>query len=117
MKFITSILLTALLSFVMGLYLPWWSIALAAFIVGLIVPQSAGKAWLSGFIGLFLLWGGLASWIDHINNGLLLDRIAVLFKLQGKVVVLMLLTAIIGGLVASFAAMAGSYARQKNVDE
>ena len=114
MKFITSILLTALLSFVLGLYLPWWSIAIAAFIVAILVPQSAGKAWLSGFIGLFLVWGGLAFWIDHVNQGLLLNRIAMLFKLQDKGIVLILATAFIGGLVASFAAMAGSFARQKS---
>ena len=57
MKFFVSLLLTALLSFAAGLYLPWWSIAIAAFIVAALIPQSAVKSFLTGFTALFLLWG------------------------------------------------------------
>jgi len=39
MKFIVSILLIALLSVVVCLYLPWWIIAIVAFIVAALIPQ------------------------------------------------------------------------------
>ena len=55
MKFIAALIITALLSFIAGLYLPWWGIAIAAFIVALLVYQKAGMAFLSGFLGLFFL--------------------------------------------------------------
>ena len=54
-KYIVSILLTALLSFVCGLYLPWWSIAVAAFAVSLLIRQRPLASFLSGFLGVFLL--------------------------------------------------------------
>jgi hypothetical protein len=44
MKFIVSLLLTALLSFALCLFLPWWFIAVAAFLVALSIPQKRGLA-------------------------------------------------------------------------
>lgn len=111
MKLLAAIVLTALLAFVSGLYLPWWSIAVAAFAVAVLVHQKAGKAFLSGFLGLFLLWGGLAWWIDMKNNGILSQKIAELLKLGGNSLLLILVTAFIGGLVAGFGAMTGSFLR------
>lgn len=113
MKFIVAILITALLSFAAGLYLGWWSIAITSFIVGLAIHQHPGKAWLSGFLGLFLLWGGLAWYIDVKNQSILSQRIAQVFPLNGSAVLLILVTALIGALVAGFGALTGSFARGK----
>ncbi len=111
MKLLTAIVLTALLAFVSGLYLPWWSLAVAAFIVAILVHQKAGKAFLSGFLGVFLLWAGLAWWIDMKTPGLLSQKIAELLKLGGNSILLILVTAFIGGLVVGFGAMTGSFLR------
>ncbi len=111
MKFIVSILLIAILSFAIGLYLPWWSLALVAFLVAALIHQRAGKAFLSGFLGLFLLWGILAFIIDQNNQHILSHKVAQLLPLGGSSFMLILVTAFIGGLVAGFAAMAGSYVR------
>jgi hypothetical protein len=64
MKFLVAIVLTSLLAFISGLYLPWWGIAITSLMVAVIVHQKGGKAFLSGFLGVFLLWAGLAWWID-----------------------------------------------------
>lgn len=111
MKPIVSIILTAVLTFIAGLFLPWWSLAIAAFIVGVLVHQSAGKAFLSGFLGVFILWGGLAWWIDMKNDGYLSAKVAGLLPLGGSSILLILVTAIIGALVAGFGAMSGSFLR------
>lgn len=111
MRFLLSILLTAALSFIAGLFLPWWSIALIAFLVALFIPQRISTAFLSGMLGIFLLWVLLAFWIDIKNNNNLSHKIAELFKLGGSSVLLILVTAFIGGLVGGFAAMAGSSLR------
>jgi hypothetical protein len=112
MKFLISILLIALLSFAVGLYLPWWSLALVAFIVAALIHQKAGRAFLSGFLALFLLWGVLAIIIDQRNQHILSKKIATLLPLAGSYLLLILVTALVGGLVAGFAAMAGSYLRR-----
>ena len=113
MKFISSILLTALLSFVAGLYLPWWSVAIAAFVVGVIIPLASWKSFLSGFLGVFLLWAILAWWIDSKNNSILSQKIAQLLPLGGSSFLLILVTALIGALVAGFAGLTGSYVRKR----
>ena len=103
MKFATSLIITALLSFAVGLYLPWWSLAIAAFAVAALIPQKPWMAWLSGFLALFLLWGGLATWIDIRNLHILSGKVAQLLPVGGSVVLLILFTAFIGALVAGFA--------------
>ena len=113
MKFLLSILLTAVLAFLAGMFLPWWSIAVIAFIVALLIPQRIALGFLSGFLGIFLLWGLLALWIDIKNDSQLSVKIASLFPLGGSALLLILVTAFVGALVAGFAAMAGSSLRPR----
>lgn len=112
LKYILSILVTALVGFVVGLYLPWWGIAIAAFLVSAAIPQKPAFSFLSGFLGIFLLWEVLAWWIDNKNNGILSQKIANVLPLGGSTVLLIVLTSVIGALVAGFAALAGSYLRR-----
>src|ERR1700710_2463059 len=112
MKPIIAINLTALFAFALGLYFDWWSIAIAAFIVALLIPQKPWLAWLCGFLALFLLWGLVAFFKSHANENLLAIKIASVFPLGGNPYLLIIITALIGGLVASFAALAGSYLRK-----
>ena len=111
MKLLLSILLIAFLSFLCGLFLPWWSIAIIAFVVTLLIPQASSTGFLSGFLGIFLLWGILAFWIDIKNDGILAKKIALLFSLGAQSILIILVTALVGGLVAGFAGMAGSSLR------
>ena len=112
MKFIISLILTALLSFGACLYLPWWSIAIAAFIVALLIPQKPGKAFLTAFIALLLLWGGLSFWLSNNNEHLLAHKVSLLILKMDSPYLLILATALIGGLVAGFAALTGAYLRK-----
>ncbi len=111
MKFILSIILTALLGFATCLFLPWWSIALAAFIVAVAIPQKPGKSFLTGFGALFLLWGGLSYWISSSNNHVLAHKISVLLIKTDNPLYLIVATALIGALVAGLAALSGSFLR------
>ena len=112
MKFLIAIILTALLSFIAGIYIPlWWFFAIVALLVALLVHQKAGKAFFAGFLGLFILWFVLTFWIDRANGGVLSVKIASLLPLGGSKWLLMIVTAFIGGLIAGFAAMSGSYLR------
>ncbi len=111
-KYILSILVTALMAFVAGLYLPWWGIAIAAFIVSAAIPQKPGFSFLSGFLGVFLLWEVLAWWIDSKNNGILSQKISAVFGISSSPGVLFVMTSVIGVLGAGFAALAGTNLRR-----
>ena len=111
MKFFVALLLTALLAFISGLFLPWWGFAITSLLVAILVHQKAGKAFLAGFLAVFILWAALAWWIDMKNNGLLSKKIASVLPLGGNAILLILVTGFIGGLVAGMAAMSGSFLR------
>ncbi len=112
LKYVLSIVVTALMAFVSGLYLPWWGIAIAAFLVSAAIPQKPTFSFLSGFLGVFLLWEVLAWWIDNKNNGILSQKVAALLGLGNSSVLLIVITSIVGALVAGFAALAGTYLRR-----
>lgn len=112
MKFVISILLIMLLSFSACIYFDWWMIAIAAVLVPVCIYQPPLKSFLSGFIALFLLWGGMAWWIDSANAHILSARLSVVLPFKGSSFLMILATALVGALVAGAAAMTGSYARQ-----
>ena len=113
MKLIIAIILISLLSYIGGLFLPWWSIAVFSFLVILFIPMKSGKAFLAGFIGVFILWAFLAWLIDMQNDSILSKRIAELFYLGGSSFLLILTTSLIGGLIGGFGALTSSYLRNK----
>jgi hypothetical protein len=79
MKFLIATILTALLSFIAGIYISvWWFFAIVALLVALLIHQKAGKAFLAGFLALFLLWFLLSFWMDNANDGVLAVKIASL---------------------------------------
>lgn len=115
MKFFISLILTILLSFAACLFLPWWSIAIAAFMVAALIPQKPLKAFLTGFLALFLLWGALSFWMSNNNDHILAHKVSQLILKMDNPYLLILATALIGALVAGFAALAGSYLRKTKV--
>lgn len=112
MKFFISLILTILLSFAACLFLPWWSVAIAAFVVAALIPQKPFKAFLTGFAALFLLWGGLSFRMSNNNEHILAHKVSQLILKMDNPYLLILATALIGALVAGFAALAGSYLRK-----
>ncbi|MEP6467779.1 MAG: hypothetical protein ABJB05_15825 [Parafilimonas sp.] len=114
MKFIVVVLLTALLGYAAPLYFTWWSFAVCSFIVALFIHQKPFIAFVATFLGLFLLWGIMAMIIDNANNHLLSQKVAQVLPLNGSSILLILITALIGGLVSGFAGLAGSLVRKYN---
>ncbi len=112
MKFFISILLTALLSFALCFFLPWWVIAFAGFLVAFVIPQKAGLAFVAGFLALFFLWAGLSYWMSTANNHLLAHKISLLFIKVDNPILLIVTTGIIGGLVAGFGSLTGRLTRK-----
>lgn len=111
MRFLLATLLTASLSFIAGMYLPWWSIAIVAFGVALLIKQKIGLAYLSAFTAIYFLWGGLALFINIRNKNMLSQKMAQIFPLNGNAIYLIMVTAFVGAIVAGFAAMSGSSLR------
>lgn len=106
-----KILLTAVVAFLFQLVLPWWSVAVAAFLVGAGFNQTGLKSFLNGFLGIFALWTLLALGISVFNKMILAERLAVLFTLPHGIVPI-LITGLIGGIVGGFGALTGNRLRE-----
>lgn len=109
MRFIISILVIAILSFVSGQYFPWWAIAVVAFGVAVFIRQKPLPSFISGFLGVFLLWVILSVLINSANAGILAGRMGELLGTGNNPSVLMLVTGLVGGLVAGFASLSASF--------
>ncbi|PUZ20288.1 hypothetical protein GA0116948_11473 [Chitinophaga costaii] len=112
MKSFSHFILVMVLSYFAGVFLPvWWGFAVAVFLVTLILPLRPGSSFLGAFAGVFLLWLLLTFIADIRNDHILGNRMSqLIFKLNAPWL-LGLVTALIGGLIAGFAAMAAAYLR------
>ncbi len=111
MKFLLSLLLTAVFSFLLQLFLPWWSMIIAAFSVALIFNTGALSAFFSGFLGIALVWWGYAWMLDAQSQSILSVKIAELFQV-GSPILLILLSGLLAGLVGGFAGWSGTTFRK-----
>jgi MFS family permease len=112
MKLTVTIILIAVVAFAFGLYLPWWSVAIAAFIVAALIQHRPIVSFLAGFIGIFLLWFVLAMVIDVRNEHILSKKLALLLPLSGNSFLLILITALVGAFVGANAALTASFIRR-----
>lgn len=110
MKFIFKVILTATLCYVVELFLPWWTVAIVSFGVNVAFPTKGFNAFLSGFLGVGLLWLGMAWMIDAQSGGLLTERVAGIFELTNPIWMIAL-TGGVGGLVGGLAGLSGTLFR------
>ena len=108
MRFILASLLTAFFAIALGTLMPWWSIAISAFAVAIVLPLKPGIAFLAGFLGIFVGWTSIAIVRDATNDGILSHKIASILPLGGSSIALILVSGFIGAVVGGFAGLAGS---------
>ncbi|MFY7965912.1 MAG: hypothetical protein ACOVO1_13520 [Chitinophagaceae bacterium] len=112
-KFITSIFLTALLAFAIGLFeFPWWSFAITTLVIFAAIPQPPAKSFLAAFLSIFVLWFAVAAKLDFANEHLLSKKVASIILKNESYFLLLLITAFIGALIAGMSALTGSLLRK-----
>ena len=109
MRFPIQILVILFLGYLMELFLPWWAVAIAAFVGGIVFNSRSN--FIAGFVGIGLLWLGRALISDLSTDSDLAERVARIFMLPDKSL-LLLVTFLIGGLIGGFAAMSGGALRK-----
>lgn len=109
MKFLIQFVATLFSAHLLALFMPWYSIALAAFIMGFLLKSNTN--FLAGFSAIAVLWIFNAILIDTASSSDLTERVAKLLMVKYEIV-LFVVMAIIGGLVGGFAALTGSLLRK-----
>lgn len=107
------LLLILLVSLLLQLFLPWWIVCLVAFVLCVLRARSAGQAFSHAFAAIFLLWGLVALYKTVQNENLLASRVGEMFMMNftNNWIVMVLVTALIGGLVAGISGLAGFFTR------
>ena len=109
MRFPVQIIVIIVLGYLLEQFLPWWSVAIAAFLGGVLVKTRLN--FLAGFLAIGFLWIGKALITDVSSDSEFADRVARIFMLHNKSI-LLLVTFLLSGLVGGFAAMTGSALRK-----
>ena len=107
MSFLKQTLFTIALCFILQYFLPWWTLAIGALAGGYFFGNNGWVAFLSGLVGVGLLWLLTAVTIDIQTQSILTEKVARIFPTKTPAL-LFLVTAIIGGLPGAFAALTGA---------
>jgi hypothetical protein len=99
-------LIILILTFIGSYLAPWWAAAIIAFLAAVCCGKTSGQAFWSGFGAVFVAWAILALIKSIPNQNILATRVSRLFHLPNWLLVL-LITALIGGLVGGMAALSG----------
>ena len=110
MKFLIQLLAIIALAYILELFLPWYYIAVASFVMGYALKSKAN--FLAGFMAIAILWFVKASLQNSAGSSDLAERIANIFTLPNKEL-LFLVTSIVGGLVGGFATWSGSLLKRR----
>jgi hypothetical protein len=108
LKFIISVLAMAVSAFALSLYLPWWILAPCCMLVALLMPLKPILAFASGFLSMFLYWGGMAALISTANHHLLAAKMGKLMFQSENPLFPIMVAAFIAGLLGALSALAGS---------
>jgi hypothetical protein len=93
-------------------YLPFWAFPISCLLVGFLTAPVNRSAFLAGFMGISLLWSGMALYINQQNESILSLRVVKLFPLSESSIALIITTGILGGILGGFATKCGDELRR-----
>ena len=111
MKFTLALLATIGFGIAAHLIFPWWFVVIATGLVAAGVGFKTGKSFLVGFLGIAILWGAYAGYLNWGNEGILANRMSHLLSFDNAWLMVGL-TALLGGLLGGLAGITGSMGRQ-----
>jgi hypothetical protein len=110
MKKFVAFLLIVILGYLLTSFGPWYLIAIAGFVGGLVLSNQ-WKGLLIGFLAGFILWAIHIYAMSSSSQSDLPARIAKIFTLPNDTM-LLVVSALVGGLVTGFGAAAGGGLRK-----
>ena len=108
---ILNFLTTLVLALIASLFMPWWSVMLAAFLAAVFFSLKGASVFFIPFLAIFIYWMVYAFLLSNANDFILAKKIAVLLPLGGNAYVLILVSAAIGGVAAGVAGVFGKQSK------
>ncbi|MFM1962528.1 MAG: hypothetical protein RLZZ172_1373 [Bacteroidota bacterium] len=106
-KHLAATIISGLLYFALGLFLPWWCSFIAGLLVGILMYQSYLASFLTTFIGVCLISCGYIFTVSVLNDHILAKRIALLVLKQDSPELLIAVSGLISAFTAGTAAITG----------
>ena len=106
MNFILRILITGISTYYLSSSLPWWTVIIIPFILGLIFEDNFISVFLSGFIGVTISWFFLLLSIEYQSESILSSKIIQILNINSTNT-LIIITAAIGGIISGFSSLCG----------
>ncbi|MGB1248399.1 MAG: hypothetical protein ACPG4Z_05905 [Chitinophagales bacterium] len=113
MRTILSFIIILILGTIAQIFLPWWTIAIICFLVGLAFCDNGWGAFFGGLLAVFCMWGFYAFGISVSNDFILAGRMSELFGLPSGAL-LYPITALVGGLLGGLSALSGYFLQTFN---
>ena len=110
MRLLIKILIVSVLSYYGQMLFPWWIVVIAPGLVSLFLHSKSSSSFVSGFLGVGLVWFVLAWYTHEKTEGVLSEKIASLFSLSDAIH-LIVLTGLVGGLAGGLGALTGTQLR------
>ena len=107
-----NFVITLFLSIGLSFILPWWGIMVAAMITGFMIPLKKVSVFIIPFLAVSLFWSVYSFWLSNGNDFILAKKIAILLPLNGNAFLLILVTALIGGIAAGIAGVFGKQLKE-----
>lgn len=108
-------LLILILTFLAGLFFPWWALIPIVFFLCCWRSKSLKSAFIISFLAVFILWAVLSFYYSVANNHVLVKRVAELFGLGNSSISwlwMILLSSLPGAITAGFAGISGYLTKQ-----
>ncbi len=102
MRNLKPILIIAITAGIATWFMPWWMIAVCAFVVSVNFNLKPNDGFISGFLGIALMWLVMALYRDIPNEHILSDKMAKILNLP-NFALFILVTIILGGIVGGLA--------------
>lgn len=112
MIFILRLLLISSSALLTAQFMPWWSILLCSILVSFILPGNNFNAFISGFLGIGLLWMIMAWKVDVETGSVISAKVVQLLPYINDSPMLIIATGVLGGIVGGFGAGTGNSLRQ-----
>ena len=117
MNLLLRITLIAALATIGQMFLSWYIIVFAAFLVELALGKRDATKFFSGFYGIAIPWMALSAYIETKSESILSVRILEMFKLPQYGFVLVIITGLLGGLIGGLASTLGGWIKEAVTNE
>ena len=111
MKLFLRLIIIGVLTYFLSMMTPWWIVVVIGFVVGWLIPGGVLNSFMSGFLGVGIVWLGHSWKLDVTNDSQFSSMILQIVPL-GDTLLLIALVGVIGGLCGGLATLTGALIRK-----